>query len=113
MRLAATRADWGLVVVGIADSTNKILLGRIVPYGRARRCRGKLTGALSDSTASISVDTITPLSPGWASVAASTDTVTVYSVYTTKGFAGPNDGVCQFEYNDLSGHWEFYDVECV
>ena len=108
------RGDCGLWIAGITDAANKIALGQIVPRGMAQRCRGKLNGALTSTTASQSVDNIVALDGGWLPVASTGDGVnlTVYNVYTVTGFAGDDNGVCYIVWNETNTRWEFIDAEC-
>ena len=74
-------------------------------------CRGLLAAALTTTTASVSVDNVVALS-GLVPVANTSATLTVYNIYATKGFAGPDNGVCYFHYAPKDDRWEFLDVEC-
>ncbi len=73
-----------------------------------KRYTGSLTGAMSTGTASISVDGISTIT-GPDLFSSSSDTQTVYN---THGWEGDNDALSRFEWNQASGHFEFYAIDC-
>ena len=100
-----TRADWGIVVAGIVDSTNKVLLGRIVEKGRARMC---LCQADPTSAPTLDkVDNITSMDGGWAPVAAAADELSVVS-----GFETDNNAVGVIVYDEKNDNWRALDFPC-
>jgi hypothetical protein len=101
-----TRADWGIVVAGIVDATNKVLLGRIVEKGLARVCRGAAKAAISGSTGT--VDAVTATDDGWSPVPAAT---TELSVNNPWNFYLADDALCQITRNGSS--WDITNVVMV
>jgi hypothetical protein len=99
------RADWGILVYGIADSTNKVLLGRVVSKGRARMClcQAKISSGHTLAT----VDTITSMDGGWCPVASATDTLSVDSGFTTD-----DNAVGVIVYNETTNTWRPLDFPC-
>ncbi len=110
-----TRADWGIIVTGIVDSTNKILSGRQVPYGMAKRCKCQLAGAVVATDSTRTVDNVVATSLGWAPVASTSDTITAHiqlNPSSSGGYAGADNTVAYIEFHDDDGYWWIYDMPC-
>lgn len=100
-----TRADWGVVVAGVADATNKILLGQIVPKGRARMCLCQADNTAGDTLDK--VDTVTSMDGGWCPTAAATDELSV-----TSGFETDVNSVGVIVYDEKNNNWRPLDFPC-
>lgn len=77
-------------------------------YQRAMRIRGTLGGALTATTASQTINDPVATDNGQVPAGA----VAGFNTRTTKGFAGPDGGVCRAEWDESTSRYEFYDVEC-
>lgn len=112
-----TRADWGVIVAGIKDSTNKILVGKQVPYGMAKRCKCQIdngSGILA-TDATINVDTVTSIDMGWAPVSAAADHIEAHiqlNPSNTGGYVGVDNTVCYIQFHEDDGYWWIYDMPC-
>ena len=100
-----TWADWGVIVTGVFDSDAKILLGRIVPYGRARMCL--CSAKITSGTSLSEVDGITSMDHGWCPVESATDTLSVES-----GFETDDDAVGIIVYDAKNNNWRPLDFPC-
>lgn len=110
-----TKANWGIVVAGITDTTNKVLIGRQVPYGMAKRCNAKLTAAITATTATVDVDTVVATSVGWAPVSSSSDVINAHirlNPTSGGGWVGADNTDCGIEYHEDDSYWWIYDMAC-
>lgn len=69
------RSDWGLVIHGIYDSTNKLAFAKQVCYGRAKMCwaQAKISSGHDLSI----VDNVVPMHTGWSPTANASDEITL------------------------------------
>jgi hypothetical protein len=81
----------------------------------ARRCCGILTEALADDAESVTVDTVTVVTPGRAPTTSPSEDMTVYNRLNINGhggYAGEEGEVVYFEFNEETEQWEIYDMAC-